>query len=160
MNDILGTIYCWFESLFGQYLGEYLWGYDCNTQTYDGKNLFNSIGLVTIAVSLVLVLIYYYVINNTRFSQWWHWAIVLLVSSILNFFIAYGWTISDYQNGVIGDCLMYTRDDGGTILSQLIYGSDCWMFGLSNFFVSIMFFILFSFMFKWWSRNCKHSPII
>jgi len=160
MNDVLGTIYCWFESLFGQYLAEYLWGYNCNTETYDGKNLFNSIGLITIAVSLAFVLIYYYVINHTRFAQWWHWTIVLLLTSVLNLFIAYGWTVSDFQNGAIGDCLMYKRDGEGNILSQLIYADDCWMFGLSNFFVSIMFFIVFSFMFKWWSRNCKHSPFI
>jgi len=160
MGEILGNIYCWFESLFGQYLGEYLWGYDCNTQTYDGKNLFNSIGLVTIAVSLALVLIYYYVINHTRFAQWWHWTIVFIISAMFNFLIAYWWTISDFMNGAIGDCLMYTRDDGGNIVSQLIYENDCWMFGLSNSFVSMMLFIVFSFMFKWWSRNCKHSPFI
>ena len=160
MNDILGTVYCWFESLFGKNIGEYLWGYDCNTQTYDGKNLFNTIGLITIGVSLLWVLIYYYAINHTRFSQWWHWMIILLVSGIINFFIAYGWTINDFLNGAIGDCLMYTRDEEGHITSQLIYKNDCWLFGLSNFFVSILFFIVFSFMFKWWSRNCKHSPFI
>jgi len=160
MGDILGRIYCMFESLFGRYMGEYLWGYNCNTQTYDGHNLFNSIGLITITVSLAFVLLYYYGINHTRFSQWWHWLIVLLLTGIINLLIAYGWTISDFKNGNIADCLMYLRNDEGSIISQIIYENDCLMFGFSNFFISIIFFIVFSFMFKWWSSNCKHSPFL
>jgi hypothetical protein len=160
MSEILGKIYCWFESLFGQYLGEYLWGYDCTTQDYGGKNLFGVIGLITLAVSLAFVLIYYYVINHTRFAQWWHWLIVLLISGIANLFIGYGWTISDFLNGAISDCLMYTRDENGEIVSQLIHGIDCWLFGLANFVISVLFFFVLSFVFKWWSRNCKHSPFI
>jgi hypothetical protein len=160
MDELLGNIYCWLESLFGQNLGEYLWGYDCNTQTYGGKNLFNTIGLITLAVSFLSVLAYYYFINHTRFAQWWHWLIVLIVSGVINFFIAYGIVINDFLNGSIGDCLMYIRDEEGNVVSQLIYESDSWAFGLSNFFVSTLFFIVFSFMFKWWSSNCKHSPFI
>ena len=160
MSEILGKIYCMFESLFGRYLGEYLWGYNCNTQTYDGHNLFNNIGLMALLISLALVLLYYYAINHTRFSQWWHWTIVLLISGGINFLLAYSWINNDFVNGNIGDCLKYLRDDEDNIKSQLIYQNDCLMFGLSNFFVSIIFFIVFSFMFKWWSSNCKHSPFL
>jgi len=160
MGEILGRIYCVFEFLFGRYMGEYLWGYNCNTQTYDSSNIFNIVGVITIIASLAFVLLYYYGINHTRFSQWWHWLIVLLFSSVLNLLIAYGWTINDFLNGEIGDCLKYLRDNEGNIQSQLIYENDCFMFGLSNFFISMIFFIIFSFMFKWWSRNCKHSPFI
>jgi hypothetical protein len=159
MDEILGTIYCLFESLFGQYLAEYLWGYDCNTETYN-RILFNSIGLIAIVVSLSWVVLYYYVINHPRFNKWWHWVIMLIILGGINLFIAYGWTVSDFTNGLIGDCLMYTRNEEGEIISQLIYESDCWMFGVVNFIVSVVFFILFSFLFKWWSTNCKHSPCL
>ena len=43
MGKIFGEIYCWFESLFGQDLAEYLWGYNCETQGYDSKNLFTQL---------------------------------------------------------------------------------------------------------------------
>ena len=161
--ELLGDIYCWFESLFGQFLAEYLWGYNCQTEIYDGKNLFNSIGIIAIVISLVFVLAYYYLplflFNHPRSNRWWNWLIILLIAGGINFFIAYGWTINDLLNGDIGDCLMYTRDSDGNIISQLIYKKDCWLFGLSNFFVSSMFFIVWSLIFKWRSRNCKHSPI-
>lgn len=160
--EILGNIYSWFESFFGQNLAEYLWGYNCETQVYDNPNLFNSIGLITIGISFLFVLAYYYLplplFNHPRFNKWWNWLIILLFASVLNFFIAYAWTINDFLNGNIGDCLMYTRDEQGNIILQHIFESDCWLFGMSNFFVSTMFFIVWSFLFKWKSPNCKHSP--
>jgi hypothetical protein len=163
MDEILVKIYCWFESLFGQNLAEYLWGYNCETQVYDGKNLFNSIGLIAIGISLVFVLAFYYLplwgFNHPRTNRWWNWVVILLIAGVTNFFIGYSWTINDFLNGNIGDCLMYTRDSDGNIISQLIFQKDCWLFGLSNFFVSVFFFILWSGIFKWWSRNCKHSPL-
>jgi len=163
MEELIGNIYCWFESIFGQNLAEYLWGYNCQTEIYDGKNLFNSIGVITIGISFVLVLAYYYLplflFNHPRSNRWWNWLIILLIAGIFNFFVAYGWTINDFLNGNIGDCLMYQRNSNGEIISQLIYKKDCWLFGLSNFFISAMFFIAWSLIFKWWSRNCKYSPI-
>jgi hypothetical protein len=159
MDEVLGNIYCWFESLFGEHLAEYLWGYNCDAQTYD-RNLFNQTGLITGAVSLFCVVLYYYFINHPRFNRWWSWFIVLAVSSAAGLFIAYGRTVSDFRDGNIGDCLMYVRDEEGNITSHLIFESDCWMFGVTNAIVSAMFFVAFSFMFKWWSSNCKHSPFL
>ena len=60
MSEFLGKIYCLAESLFGQYLAEYLWGYNCQTEVYDGQNLFNTIGLITIGVAFLFALAYYY----------------------------------------------------------------------------------------------------
>lgn len=161
--ELLGNIYSWFESFFGQNLAEYLWGYNCETQDYSGNNLFNSIGLITLGVSFLLVLAYYYLpipmFNHPRFNKWWNWLIILLIAGSINFFIAYGWTVNDFLNGDIGDCLMYTRDEQGNVITQLIYEIDCVLFGLSNFFVSTMFFIGWSILLKWGSRNCKHSPV-
>lgn len=162
MKDLLGNIYCWFESLFGQNIGEYLWGYNCQTQDYSGNNLFNSIGLITIFISFLFVLAYYYLplklFNHPRSNRWWNWLIVLTISGFIAFLIGYGWTIDDFLDGNIGDCLMYNRDEEGNIITQLIYGKDCWLFGLANILFATIFFIFFSFILKWGSRNCKYSP--
>ncbi|MDD2199556.1 MAG: hypothetical protein PHE08_07520 [Bacteroidales bacterium] len=164
MDEILGKIYNWFISIFGQDFGKYLWGYNCETQDFSGQNLYNSIGLITIGITLVFVIAYYYLplwgFNHPRTNKWWHWLIMLLIVGVTNHFISYGWTINDFLNGNIGDCLMYTRDSDGNIISQLIFHKNCWLFGLSNFFVSAISFTVFSYIFKWWSPNCKHSHII
>lgn len=40
--EFIGRIYCFFESLFGQQLGEYLWGYNCETGDYTNPALFSA----------------------------------------------------------------------------------------------------------------------
>jgi hypothetical protein len=152
------------ESLFGQNLADHLWGYNCETQSYRNSNAFNGIGLITLAISLVIVIIYYYVINHPRFNRWWSWLIMLGVSGISCLFIGYQWTATDFINGYIGDCLMYIRDEDGNIVSSLIHEADCWMFGVANLIISVVFFIAFTFVVKIagrfipLSRNCKYSP--
>lgn len=158
MNDFLGEIYCWFESFFGQYLAEYLWGYDCDSGSYVLQNTFNHIGLANIGVTLLLVTVYYYAINHPRFSTWKSWLFLLCLAAAIQLFIGYGWTANAYHNGKIGDCLMYSRDENGEIINQLINITDCWGFGVVNMFISIGFFVLFSFALKWWSGHAKHSP--
>lgn len=34
MENLLGQIYCWFQSFYGQDLSYYLWGYDPGTEAY------------------------------------------------------------------------------------------------------------------------------
>ncbi|KAA6303653.1 MAG: hypothetical protein EZS26_000204 [Candidatus Ordinivivax streblomastigis] len=160
MEKILGTVYGYFEFLFGSFFAEYLWGYNCDTQAYDNPNLFNSIGLTTIAIALAIVLLYYYFLNHPRLNGAGHWFIFLLLASAINLLVAYFWTVSDYVSGNIQDCLQYTRDEAGNILAQLIYKTDCWKFGIANAWVSAIVFVIFSFMLKWWSSNCKHSPTL
>ncbi|WP_203558315.1 hypothetical protein [Bacteroides sp. 224] len=166
MEDVLGSIYCWFESLFGQNLANYLWGYDCATQGYSNPNIFNSIGLIALAVSFVSTISYYYIINHPRFNRLWSWLLVLVINGIANLLIGYYITATDFANGTIGDCLMHTRDEAGNIISWHIFETDCWMFGVSNLIVSTGFFILFSLIIiilgrlipQLASRNCKYSP--
>lgn len=158
MEEILGNIYCWFESLFGQNLADYLWGYNCNTQAFDSKIPFNIIGLITIAISFVSVSTYYYLINHPRFNRWWSWLSVLGFTCIVSWCLGFWWTYSDYQNGMIGDCLMYTRNSQGAIISDLISTSDCIGFGIANAAVTLILFIIISFLIRSKSRNSKYSP--
>lgn len=163
MDQILGNFfYSWFNSFFSSKFLEYLWGFNCEAQKYDSQNLYNLVGLITIVMSFVFVCAYYYLplwgFNHPRTNRWWNWTILLLITGIINLFIGYLFTINDFMNGNIGDCLMYERVDG-VIVKYTIVEKDCWLFGLSNFNVSVIFFILWSSVFKWWSRNCKHSPL-
>jgi len=157
---ILPNIYGWFESLYSSKLADYLWGFDCETGLFSGKLVSNSIGLIALSISLAFVIIYYYAINHPRFNRWWSWLIMFLSSSTINFFIGYAITFRDFSNGSIGDCLMFIKDENGQIISKLINESDCWMFGVTNFIVSALFFIALTFILKWGSRNSKYSPFV
>jgi hypothetical protein len=163
MDEVLGNIYSWLESLYGLNFAEYLWGYNCITGGYSGPNLFNWIGSVTILISLSFVLVYYYVplkyCNHPRTNRWWNWLIILAINGVISFFVAYSWTINDFLNGNIGQCLMYTTNDNGSVV-QLIFEENCLLFGIANFIIALLFFTAFTYIFKWWSPNCKYSHIL
>lgn len=156
MENLLGNMYCWFESFFGQNLGEHLWGFD--GETYSLSNKFNTIGLIALCITLVIVLLYYYIINHPRFNKWWSWAIMLIANGVINLFVGYAIAIADYQEGNIADVLMYTRDENKEIIDTLISAGDCWGVGIANFFISSIFFVVLTLTLKWWSRNAKYSP--
>ncbi|GAP71928.1 hypothetical protein [Candidatus Symbiothrix dinenymphae] len=149
MTDVLGVIYSLLCPLFDYNLGDYLWGYDCDAQAYINVNLFNQIGLIAIGVSLVFVLVYYYALQ--RFKSWWTWLIMLFATGSINLLIGYGWTVSSINSGLIGDCLMYVKDEEGQVVSQLIQSSNCWAFGCANAIIAAVFLILFTLCFRWWS---------
>lgn len=157
MENILGRIYCWFESLYGQHLSEYLWGFDCQANDYIGANLYNFIGLITLAVSLIVVCAYYYwPLNHPRFSKWWSWGIMLLINGVINLFIGFSIVNSHLNGGKIPSCLALSEEND--TVTELITQSSCWGFGVANLLVSLLFFFIFTLCLKWWSSNCKYSP--
>ena len=158
MENLFGQIYCWFQSFFGQDLSYYLWGYDPSTEAYSNPNLYNSIGIITLIISLIIVVLFYYIINHPRYCKWWSWLITLGINSLIAVFVGYGFVMSKYINGYIPDSLMYQRDADGNILTVLIGESNCWGFGMANIFVSMIFFFVLTFILKWWSSNAKHVP--
>ena len=68
MGEFFGSIYCWFEDFFGIDLANYLWGESSLAQT---TNMFIGIGLTMFLISLALVVVYYYVVDHPRISNWW-----------------------------------------------------------------------------------------
>lgn len=158
MANILGQIYGWFQSLFGQDLSYYLWGYDPATEGYTNPNLYNHIGLIAIAISLLLVILFYYIFNHPRFCKWWSWLLTMGIDAVIGLFVGYAIVASKYVNGFIPQDLMCEFDADGNITAYLIGSSHCWGFGIANMIVSILFFIVCTFLLKWWSSNAKHVP--
>lgn len=157
----LGNMYCWFKSFYSDYLSQYLWGYNPATGAYDLELRYNTIGLYTLGISLLFVILYYYVIDHPRFCKWWSWLIMALVNSIIALFIGYYCVLSDYNAGKIPDELLYSRDENGEIIQYLIsIPSECWSFGISNMLMAFLFFLILSFLLHWWSRVAKYSPFI
>jgi membrane-associated HD superfamily phosphohydrolase len=140
------AIYKWFYSLFGSNLAEHLSGWDEVTGGYTKSNLFSIVGVSTLIITVVICITYYYVLNHPRWNRWWKWLIFLIIVAIINFLLAFGIAYSDLLAGNISSDLLP------------IFTFDCMGFGLANIILSVAFFIIFSFIIKWGSRNCKYSP--
>ncbi len=142
--------------LFGAFTGgdilDYLSGFNCEEEAYVGSNQFLLYGFIALGIASLVMVIYYYIINHPSFNRWWHWLIMLGVVGVSNLLIGALRLISHLDTGMIGECLEYGSNGGVDI-------ATCWMFGLSNFFISIIFFIILSITFKWWSTSCVYSGL-
>ena len=160
LEELMGNLYCWFQSFYGANISEHLWGWQDATGAYTGPLAYNSIGLYTLIISAIFMVLYYYILNHPRFCKPWHWLIVAAINSTVALFLGYYQTFSDYNNGEIAESLMYEFDENGEILNELITTSNCWGFGVANMFVAFIFFFVLSLAFHWWSSNAKYSPFV
>lgn len=152
MEEFLGNIYCLLESFYGKPLSEYLWGYNCNDQDYSGDLIYNQIGIIAIAFAIIVPPIFYYIWNPVRKQQFKYW-FLMGVTALINLLIAFFMISSDYDNGLIGDCLLY--DDKGILI---IDQTNIVMFGLVNALFSAILFFVFSMIYKWKSKTVKYYP--
>lgn len=151
MGEFFGSIYCWFEEFFGIELANYLWG---ESSLLSQTNSFIGIGWSMFGISFAMVLIYYYVINHPQLNHWWGWIIFLVINGIINFIVGWQWVLKDYYDGK-----MITIDPAINLQMPLNIGeSEIIYFGVSNMFISVIVFIVFSFILKWWSTNCSRAP--
>lgn len=151
MGEFFGSIYCIFEDFFGLELAEYLWGQASPVST---TNSFIGIGFWMLGISLVMTLIYYYAVNHPKLNNWWGWGIFLLINAVINFIVGWQIVLRDYYDG-----LMVTIDPSTNMKVPLNIGeSEILCFGVSNMIISIVAFIIFSFIVKWWSTNCSRAP--
>lgn len=151
MGEFFGSIYCWFEEFFGIELANYLWG---ESSLLSQTNSFIGIGWSMFGISFAMVLIYYYVINHPQLNHWWGWIIFLVINGIINFIVGWQWVLKDYYDGK-----MITIDPATNLQMPLNIGeSEIIYFGVSNMFISVIVFIVFSFILMWWSTNCSRAP--
>lgn len=151
MGEFFGSIYCWLEDLFGIELANYLWGQSSPEQQ---SNMFIGIGFSMLAISLVVVVVYYYIVNHPRLNNWWGWCIFLGANALINFIVGWQWVLKDFYDG-----LMVKKDvTTGNMIDLPINEGNILAFGTANMIDSIIAFVLFSYLFKWWSTNCSRAP--
>lgn len=105
------------------------------------QNLYLVVAVVTALIAWAAAGIYYYAINSVSFSRWYHWLIVLGVASVLAPTINY-----IYPNSIFSG-------DG------LDFSAQLFSFCVMDFVVEAVLFIVASFSIRWWSSNCRHTPI-
>ena len=153
MDQFFGSLYCMLglDHFYGLDLANYLWGLTSITVT---TNQFIGIGLTMLGISLAMVLIYYYAVDHPRLANWWGWGIFLVINAIINFFVGWQWVLSDLYSGY-----MMFIDPVNNIETPLpITESNCLCFGVVNMLLSAFAFLIFSFIFKWWSTNSHRAP--
>lgn len=105
------------------------------------EHLYLIVAVVTAVVAWGAAGIFYYVVNSVSFSRWYHWLIVLGCASVLAPVINY----------------IYPSN----IFSDLGYDFSAQLFSLCvfNFVVTALLYVIASFAIRWWSSNCRHTPI-
>lgn len=105
------------------------------------NEIFPTVGLVNLIISLVLMLIFYYLINHLMpvafFKKAWHWALFMLLSAGLNFWYAL------YYCGV----------------KDVEQNSYVWSFATVNAVYGALFYLIFSFALRRWSRGASTTPV-
>ena len=105
------------------------------------QNLYFVVAVVTVAVAWAFAAVFYYVINSVRFSRWYHWLIVLAAACVVT-------PVTDFVL-----CNNSLTAEGFDFVGQL--GSFC----VINLAVEAVLFTVASFAMRWWSSNCRHTPI-
>jgi hypothetical protein len=153
MNDFFAMIYELFLGLYGQNLGYYLFGFDCDFAVVNQSG-YAFVGFWLIGISIAVAALFYYAINSPRFQRWYHWLIMLGVNATINFLVAFNLTNGDLGAGKIPECFI---TDPAT-QQTLIDNASCIGFGLANVIVSSLLFIIISFSIRWWSTNASTCP--
>jgi hypothetical protein len=105
------------------------------------EGIYGPLGIIAFVGALVMMAIFYYIINRPSFSRWYHWLIILGIHFAMQY----------------GICILQTKPKFSEL--KLEYGSEYWTFAFMHAFFATLLFIGFSFLFRWWSKNCKRTPI-
>ncbi len=153
MGEIFGKMYCFlFEDFFGLNLAEYLWG---GVSPYSENNSYIGLGLAMLGITAALAVLFYYIIDHPKLNTWWGWLIFLAGNAVINFFVGWQMVLSDYHGGK----MVETDPATGSDVPLDITTSNILCFGIADMLLAIFWFAVFSFAFKWWSKNCSHAPV-
>ncbi len=110
-----------------------------DTTGIDHSDAYNSVGIATIFIVLLLPIVYYLVICNktTKFSERKHWVYTLIINFILVFLITFGIT--------------------STLVPDAV-NSFVLVFSLINAIISLIIFFIASIVLKRWSTNGIATP--
>jgi len=105
------------------------------------QGLYMVASVVTVATAWVFATAYYYLINSVSFSRWYHWLIVMVATAAVV-------------------CAFNTYYIGNVFSSEgLDFSHQLFSFNLVSAAMAAVIFTIASFAMRWWSTNCRHTPI-
>ena len=105
--------------------------------------------IIMVATVVVVNLVFYYLVNHPRINRWYHWLFFNLGTGMINFVVT--WIVSNDK--MISFYAMQGMASPYDWTNYLILS-------LIAFLWSFIFYFLCSFIVKWGSRNCKHTPFL
>lgn len=102
------------------------------------ENYYLIVAIISALMAWGFAALFYYVVNSVSFSRWYHWLLTLLAVSVLSPIVNF-----IYLNGAL----------------STDYGSKLFTFCVIDFVVTAVLFKIASFSMRWWSSNCRHTPI-
>lgn len=110
------------------------------------QNLYITIGLCMVLIPVILLSIYYYMVDSVKFNKWYHWVILVVVLAAINFCIAYFTSYNELS-------FIYEQQN-----KALPYASEFVGFSLINVLWTVLVSFAWSMMIKWGSKNCRRTP--
>ena len=104
-------------------------------------SMYPVIAAITIIVAWGGAAIYYYAINSVKFDRWYHWLAVMAVVVVLAPVICY-----IYNDSVFAD-------------NGIMYVGESIQFEMQTVLFAALLYIVASYSMRWWSSNCRHTPI-
>ena len=105
------------------------------------QSLYGMVAVIDVIIAAAMTGLFYYVIDSVSFSRWYHWLLVAVISSVLASVAAWMY------------CNRVFIEDNIDFTTQLI------IFSLVNALIEFVLFTVLSFSCRWWSSNCRHTPI-
>lgn len=105
------------------------------------EGLYPISALTIVIVAWAVAALFYYVINSVSFSRWHHWLIMLVAASVISPVVIYS-----YSSAIFSDI-------GYDFSAQLSF------FCIYSAVLTAIIFTIVSYGIRWWSCNCRHTPI-
>lgn len=97
--------------------------------------------LSTAIIAWLCAAIFYYGINSVSFSRWYHWLVMLVIAGIIVTAINV-----PYLESVFSD-------------NGIDFSKELAVFAVVNIIIECIVYTIASFSMRWWSTNCRHTPI-
>ena len=97
--------------------------------------------LSTAIIAWLCAAIFYYGINSVSFSRWYHWLVMLVIAGIIVTAINV-----PYLKSVFSD-------------NGIDFSKELAVFAVVNIIIECIIYTIASFSMRWWSTNCRHTPI-
>lgn len=97
--------------------------------------------LSTAIIAWLCAAIFYYGINSVSFSHWYHWLVMLVIAGIIVTAINV-----PYLESVFSD-------------NGIDFSKELAVFAVVNIIIECIIYTIASFSMRWWSTNCRHTPI-
>lgn len=97
--------------------------------------------LSTAIIAWLCAAIFYYGINSVSFSRWYHWLVMLAIAGIIVAAINV-----TYLESVFSD-------------NGIDFSKELTVFAAVNIIIECIIYTIASFSMRWWSTNCRHTPI-